>query len=145
MPFGNGAFLEEHKTNIRNGCNFFSTPIVNIFNLEYNKVGIDNLTDKDFVYCDCPYTNTTATYNEQTGWGVSDDELLFEFLEKLNDKGIKWGLSNVFENKGIVNSHLIDWCDKNNWTVYTFDKHTYVACGKGNSNSKEVYICNYTL
>ena len=27
--------------------------------------------------------------------------------------------------------------------IYTFDKFTYMACGKGNSNAKEVYICNY--
>ena len=69
--------------------------------------------------------------------------MLFSLCEQLNSKGKKFGMSNVFENKGIINQHLIDWCNKNNFKVYTFDKHTYMACGKGNSNSKEVYICNY--
>ena len=41
------------------------------------------------------------------------------------------------------NQKLIDWCDKNKWNVYTFDKFTYMACGKGNSNAKEVFITNY--
>lgn len=65
-------------------------------------------------------------------------------LEKLNKKGIKWGMSNVFKNKTLVNEHLIKWCKKNNWNVYYLNK-TYSALGKGNANSDEVYICNYSL
>ena len=52
-------------------------------------------------------------------------------------------MSNVFENKGMINQKLIDWCNINNLSIYTFDKFTYMACGKGNSNAQEVYICNY--
>jgi hypothetical protein len=52
-------------------------------------------------------------------------------------------MSNVFENKGIINQKLIDWCNKNGWKVFAFDKFTYMACGKGNSNAQEVFICNY--
>lgn len=57
-------------------------------------------------------------------------------------KGVKWGMSNVFVNKGNVNEHLIKWCEENNWHVYHLNK-TYSALGKGNANSDEVYICNY--
>ena len=34
-------------------------------------------------------------------------------------------------------------CQHDCWNVYTFDKFTYMACGKGNSNAKEVFITNY--
>ena len=37
---------------------------------------------------------------------------------------------------------MMEWC-KNNWNVYAFDKVAYSACGKGNSNAKEVFIRNY--
>ena len=63
--------------------------------------------------------------------------------ENLNNKGIRFGLSNIFENKGIKNEKLINWCNEKGWNVYTFDKFTYMACGKGNSNAKEVFITNY--
>lgn len=52
-------------------------------------------------------------------------------------------MSNVFENKGVENKKIKKWCEKNNWNVYTFDDFTYSACGKGNSNAKEVFITNY--
>ena len=68
---------------------------------------------------------------------------LYDLCENLNNKNIKFGLSNVFVNKGVENTKIIEWCNKNNWNVYTFDKFTYMACGKGNSNAKEVFITNY--
>lgn len=52
-------------------------------------------------------------------------------------------MSNVINNKGKVNQMLIDWIDKNNLNVHTFDGFTYMACGKGNSEAKEVLITNY--
>ena len=52
-------------------------------------------------------------------------------------------MSNVFENKGNKNEHLIKWCKDNKWIVYHLNKN-YSALGKGNANSDEVYICNYS-
>ena len=106
----------------------------------------DNLGENSFVYVDCPYSGTEAVYNEKRafgGWTVESDLKLFNLLEKLNNKGIKWGLSNVFVNRGKTNQHLIDWCDKNNWNVYHLDRN-YNPFSRGNSNNDEVYICNYT-
>lgn len=97
----------------------------------------------DFVYLDPPYLNTTATYTENDGWSVNDEDSLYEFCEKLTKNNIKFGMSNVFENKGVINHKISDWCKGNNFNVYTFDKFTYMACGKGNSNAKEVFITNY--
>lgn len=102
-------------------------------------------TDKDFIYLDPPYNNTDAVYNtkhENEGWSIENDLTLFKLLEELNKKNIKWGLSNVFSCKGKENSHLIEWCNKNNWKVYHLNLK-YNACAKGSSNNDEVYICNY--
>lgn len=68
--------------------------------------------------------------------------LLFELIETLNKKGIMWGLSNVFYNRKKENTHLIEWCNKNNWNVYHLNRN-YNPFSKGNSNNDEVYICNY--
>lgn len=70
-------------------------------------------------------------------------EQLYKLCEELNNRNIKFALSNVFSNKEVQNTELQQWCNKNNWNVYTFDKFTYMACGKGNSNAKEVLLTNY--
>lgn len=143
MPCGNDCFSEKNKEYIVNGSKFFKQDNVKINNGDFKKLGVEKLNKDDFVYLDPPYFNTTATYNENNGWTEDDEDTLYSICERLNENGVKFGMSNVFENKGVKNQKLIDWCEKNNWNVYTFDKFTYMACGKGNSNAKEVFITNY--
>ena len=143
MPCGNDCFSKTNEEYIENGCNFFSRDNVYVTQSDFRNLDISTLSDDDFVYLDPPYLNTTATYNENNGWNEKDEDDLYSLCEELHRKGIKFGLSNVFENKGIKNDKLISWCEQNNWNVYTFDKFTYMACGKGNSNAKEVFITNY--
>lgn len=143
MPCGNDCFSEKNQEYIRNGCRFYHSNNVYISNKDFRSISIDTITTKDFVYLDPPYFNTTATYNEQSKWSEDDENDLYNFCENLTKRNIKWGMSNVFENKGISNLKIINWCNKNNFNVYTFDRFTYMACGKGNSNAKEVLITNY--
>lgn len=101
------------------------------------------IKDNSFVYLDPPYQNTTAVYNEKVNsWTIDDDYKLFEYIEELNNKGIKWGLSNVFVNRDKKNEHLIEWCEKNNWNVHHLNRN-YNPFSQGNSNNDEVFICNY--
>lgn len=143
MPCGNDCFSEKNKEYIVTGCNFFKQDNVKITNGNAINLNAEKLHNDDFVYLDPPYFNTTATYNENNGWTEDNENKLYELCDRLNVNGIRFGMSNVFENKGIKNSKLIDWCEKNNWNVYIFDKFTYMACGRGNSNAKEVFITNY--
>lgn len=144
MPVGNDCFSEKNQSYIANGCRFFNADNVVITDtLDFASIPPTVISKNDFVYLDPPYLNTTATYNENNGWNTDDELRLYSYCEKLNDNGIKFGMSNVFENKGQINDRLIDWCERNHWNVYTFNKFTYMACGRGNSQAKEVYICNY--
>lgn len=147
MPCGNDYFSDKNKDYIKESEMFFrkESTIIRNKDFRYFHEKIWNIMPNDFVYLDPPYYNTTATYNENDSWSIKDDEDLFKFCEELHLRGLKFGMSNVFECKGNVNSHLIEWCKKNKWKVYVFDKFTYMACGKGNSNAKEVYICNYDI
>lgn len=143
MPYGTDCFSKLNEEYIKNGCDFFGRDNVCIGQADFRGLNIDNLGDNDFVYLDPPYLNTTATYNENNGWNEKDEDDLYNLCEELHSKGIKFGLSNVFENKGNKNDKLIKWCEDNNWNVYVFNKFSYTACGKGNSNAKEVFITNY--
>ena len=147
MPFGNDIFSETNEEYIKNGCRFFKRECVHIRNKKYNKaINLDKLKKDDFVYLDPPYFNSTAVYNEVRngcGWTKKDDKKLFRFCESLNDRGIKFGISNCFTIKGRKNKHLIKWCKKHKWNVKHFNV-TYTACGKGNSENDEVFITNYS-
>ena len=143
MPCGNDCFSDKNKEYIRDGRDFFKSDNVIITNNDFRKLKISKLDNNSFVYLDPPYLDTTATYNENGGWTIKDEQDLYSICEELDNNGIKFGMSNVFINKGKTNDKLIEWCHKNKWDVYTFDKFTYMACGKGNSNAKEVFIKNY--
>lgn len=146
MPFGNRCFLEEHKPLISYCCyEIKKKDIVLINKNAFDILRNTPFNKNDFIYLDPPYLNTTAVYNEKRafgGWDISDDLKLFEILEKLNEYGIKWGMSNVFKNKEFVNKHLIEWCNKNKWNVNHLECE-YASLGKGSSNTDEVFICNY--
>ncbi len=140
MPFGNGYFTDECRQNILN--NTYKN-IDYIYNEDFMKLNYSKISLEDFVYLDPPYLNTNANYNENNGWTEEEENDMYNLCEILNKNGIKWGMSNVFYNKGHENNMLIEWCNKNNWNVFHFDNFSYCACGKGNSNSKEVFIYNY--
>lgn len=145
MPIGNQRFnIEQHSKKIIDGCKFLSKSNVKLSNKSYIDLKLNKLSSNDFVYLDPPYLNTLAIYNEQQGWSIEDDYQLFALCEDLTNRGIKWAMSNVFENKGAVNQHLIDWTQKNNYYVHHFDNFTYMSCGKGNAKTDEVVIMNYT-
>ena len=141
MPFGNGYFTDKCKENILNNT---YNELTTLINSDFRNINMDLLKKDDFIYLDPPYLNTDASYNENKGWNINDENDLYKICEKLNNKGIKFGLSNVFQNKGIENKKIIQWCEDNDWNVYLFDKFTYYACGKGGADSKEVFITNYT-
>lgn len=140
MPFGNGYFTEETQKRILDNIYYKVTYLSHKDFREYYNTKYE---ENDFVYLDPPYIGTTATYNENGGWTDKDDKDLMKFCEFLNDIGVKFAMSNVFYNKGIENSKLIEWTIKNNFKVHKFNNFTYCACGKGNSNTLEVLIMNY--
>lgn len=143
MPCGNDCFAPKNAEYIRNGCDFFSKITTKVYNKDFRELLQERYTEDVFYYFDPPYLGTTATYNENNGWNEQDESDLYAELEKLSANNVKWAMSNVINNKGKVNHMLIDWIDKNNYNVHTFDGFTYTACGKGNSEAKEVLITNY--
>lgn len=143
MPCGNDCFAAKNEQYIRNGCEFFSSSSTVISNKDFRDFLDGHYTNNMFFYFDPPYLGTTATYNENNGWSEQDETDLYAELEKLSDKNIKWAMSNVVNNKGKVNQRLLSWSESTGYNMHTFDGFTYAACGKGNSEAKEVLITNY--
>ena len=100
----------------------------------------DKLNENDFIYIDPPYLITLGTYNENNGWNEDDERTLYMLLDELNEKGIKFGLSNVLIHKGKENTILKEFIKNYNYVDIDV---TYSAMGRGNANSKEIYVYNY--
>ena len=105
----------------------------------------ERLNESDFVYCDPPYLITCATYNEQDGWNETMENKLYELLDKINERGIKFALSNVFYNKGKENKILIDWAQKYNVLHLdkTYSNCSYHAIDRDKTTTDEVLVLNY--
>lgn len=105
------------------------------------------LGEGDFVYCDPPYLISSAFYNSSkegfNGWNEKDDKDLFNLLDRLNQQGVKFGLSNLMCHKGQVNEGLLEWSKK--YKTYELDKSysNCVYCWKPtDAKTQEVYITN---
>lgn len=104
--------------------------------------------EKTFVYVDPPYLITCATYNEQDGWNETLEKELLGYLDKLNERGIRFALSNVLHSKGKENTILIDWINKNIgkyrviYLDYTYSNSNYQTKDR-TSKAEEVLIVNY--
>lgn len=100
----------------------------------------EDLDSNDFVYCDPPYFNSVAAYNENGGWTEEHEEMLLTLLDSLNDKGVKFALSN---NLKYDNPLLDKWKDK--YKVHYLNGD-YSNCNYhkiDRSKDVEVLITNY--
>ena len=147
MPFGRNrsSFNPNLQKNFIKFINKINELNISFTNEDFRKIEFNNINNNDFVYCDPPYLITNASYNEKDGWNESNEVDLLSLLDSLNEKGIKFALSNVLENKGKSNDILKDWCKKYN-TIHlnnTYGNCNYHAKDKSKNSTDEVLIINY--
>lgn len=108
----------------------------------FSEFPVRNLTTDDVVYCDPPYLITDADYNKF--WNQQQEYQLLRWLDKLNDRGIRFGLSNVMRCKGKLNHILNKWSEKYYVHNLTRDyaNSSYARIDK-EEKTEEVFICNY--
>ena len=147
MPFGRNrsSFNPTLKKNFIKYIDKLNNINISFTNEDFRDFKMDSLNNNDFVYCDPPYLISCASYNEQDGWNKDCEKDLLNLLDNLNNKGIKFALSNVLENKGKSNDILKDWCKKYN-TIHlnnTYGNCNYHAKDKSSNTTDEVLIINY--
>lgn len=111
----------------------------NFINFDFSQFG-----KNDFFYFDPPYLGSVGNYNDgKRGfdtWSEKSEKDLLELLDRLNDKGLKFALSNNLKYK---NDLLDNWKEKYN--VYNLqDKHLYSGYNKKDRTvEEEILITNY--
>lgn len=95
--------------------------------------------EDDFVYLDPPYLNTSQY---ETIWNEQDEKDLYEIVDYLHSKNVKFALSNFEDNKKHNNIYLKQWCKNYNIT-YLNDNHTNLEGISKKGKRQEILITNY--
>lgn len=102
-------------------------------------------TEQTFLYLDPPYKLTTGSYNDgKRGFKGWDDQLeseLFDFIDRMTQQNVPCMLSYVLEHKGILNTALEDWINRNNYTYIPLGN----IIGISGQPRKEILILNYDI
>lgn len=142
VPFGKRIFNENIRKNLKETISAIQSKEIIFAFSDYKEAFnlVDSQLDENsFVYCDPPYLITDAAYNSH--WDKQEFTKLLILLDQLNERGIKWGLSEVIFHKGKENDVLREWMDK--YKVHYINSD-YSTCNYQTSGSSvEVYVFNY--
>ncbi|MEZ7748621.1 Dam family site-specific DNA-(adenine-N6)-methyltransferase [Gemella sanguinis] len=144
MPPGKRDFNSKMKEKLINFSKLIKKKKIEFLSYDFRKV-LDNVDNKeDFVYLDPPYLISTASYNENGGWTEKDEYDLLDKLDILNEKKIKFALSNVIIHKGKENSILKAWAQKYNihYLNFNYNNSNYQSAANEHK-TVEVLITNY--
>ena len=142
MPFGKArsSFNPSLRQKFIDFVEVLHSKDCSFMNTSFDEFNFEDFDSGDFVYCDPPYFNSVAAYNEQGGWTEEHEKSLLELLDKLNDNGVRFALSN---NLKYDNQLLDEW--KNKYKVHYLNGD-YSNCNYhkiDRSKDIEVLITNY--
>lgn len=146
LPIGKRDFNDVIRRKLQVFVNKLKDQHPVIQNKDFRRFDINQLDGDSLVYLDPPYLISTATYNEGGGWTEREEQDLLDFMDRLNEQGIHFVLSNMLEHKGKKNHLLIDWIEQRHWQVVginmDYSNSNYQVEGK-NSGTVEVLVKNY--
>lgn len=144
LPVGKRDFNDKMKSKLNAFVDRLQAGNYTFSCVDFRKLDTSMLTESSLVYCDPPYLITCATYNEQDGWNEQCEHDLYATLDALNERHIKFALSNVLSSKGKTNVILSEWAKK--YRVihldYNYSNSNYQTKDKTQSTD-EVLIVNY--
>lgn len=145
IPAGKRDFNIKMETKLKNFMCELQRRKIEFYSLDFRDFLKEQIfKTNDFVYLDPPYLISNAAYNEKSGWTEKDEVDLLKNLDELNEKNIKFALSNIFYHKGEENKILISWA--NNYNIhklnFNYNNSNYQSKAKSN-NTVEVLITNY--
>lgn len=141
LPVGNVDFNNNVYQALNNYLEFVGEHEIEFFNMEYISF-LEKITyeKNSYVFLDPPYLISMSEYNKL--WNDKKEDELCEYLDSLNDRGIKFGITNLITHKGKVNQRFLDWSKK--YCAYDV-KSNYISFNDNTikADSKEVFVTNY--
>jgi len=144
IPVGKRDFNDKIRDNLSKFIDTIHTKSITFESKDFRELNMYQLPQNSFIYADPPYLITTATYNEQGGWNEQMEYDLLTLLDSINNKGVRFALSNLMESKGKTNGILEKWSKKYrvNYLDYNYQNSNYHKRDKSGKEI-EVLITNY--
>ena len=143
VPFGKRYFNPSLRRKLKQFSKQIKEKEVTFLNKDFRDI---DLSDYEVVYCDPPYTGTTAAYqdNKLVGWSDEDDKDLFDKLDEYGKVGGKFVMSNQLWSKGKQNKNLSEWVKREKLKVIHLESD-YSSCNyqRKGGRTEEVLIKNY--
>lgn len=141
LPVGNVDFNNNVYQALNNYLDFVGEHEIEFFNMDYisflEKIRFDK---NSYVFLDPPYLISMSEYNKL--WNDKKEDELCEYLDSLNDRGIKFGITNLITHKGKVNQRFLEWSKR--YCAYDV-KSNYISFNDNTikADSQEVFVTNY--
>ena len=141
LPVGNVDF----NSNVYNSLNYYFDYLKKI-EIEYSNCDYKdflnsiNIEKNDYVLLDPPYLISQSEYNKL--WGEAEEKELYSILDKLNERGVRFGITNLVYHKGQKNEIFEKWSKK----YYSYEiSSNYISFNDNTikGGSKEVFVTNY--
>lgn len=140
LPVGNVDFNENVVKALNNYFNYVKDKQITFSNMDFEEY-LNSLTleKEDLVYLDPPYLITFSEYNKL--WNEDSEMRLIRVLDELNEKGIKFAVSNVLWHRKKYNGTFNAWAQKYNIVKI---KSNYISFNDNtDKDTYEVLVKNY--
>ena len=141
LPVGNVDFNKNVYNALQSYLKFMADSQIEFYNMDYMSfLNTIKLGKKTYIYLDPPYLISGSEYNKY--WNEAEEQRLCGFLDTLNNKGIRFGITNLINHKGKVNETFLEWSKK--YLSYNINSN-YISFNDNTikSDSKEVFVTNY--
>ena len=139
---GNRAFSDNMRESFIKTNEFATWNSIKYFNKSFTE--FNDFNKDDFIYIDPPYIQTVTTYTENGLWNLDKEKEMYDYLDGLNSKGIKWAMSNTIKYRGVDNDIISEWANKYNIHKLDFTYKNNNRWKKDNTlETIEVLITNY--
>jgi DNA adenine methylase Dam len=141
LPVGNVDFNKNVTLALENYFRFVHNAKIRLNNDDYHRFLLkQEFEENDFIYLDPPYLISNSEYNKY--WTEKQERQLLSLLDKLNEQGVKWVISNMTHHKGKENCIFIEWANKYNIISI---KSNYISYHDNSikDKSREVLVKNY--
>ena len=140
LPVGNVDF----NSNVVNALNSYFSYVkgknICFYSLDFEDFINSVLpTEKDFIYLDPPYLITFSEYNKF--WNEETELRLLNLLDSLNERGVRFAISNVLWHKNKYNAIFNEWAQK--YEIVKIKSNYISYHDNSNKNSYEVLVKNY--
>lgn len=140
LPVGNVDFNDNVVRALTSYFNYVKDKEIQFYTMDFEEfLNSLELTSKDFVYLDPPYLITFSEYNKL--WDEDCEMRLIKVLDELNERGVRFAVSNVLWHRKKYNGTFNLWAQQYNIVRI---KSNYISFNDNtDKDTYEVIVKNY--